>query len=58
MKTGRGHLGGPVEHLKGNGGESVVAIPIFLCSSPHLYRLRTNGLVPVSKTDRILVICD
>jgi hypothetical protein len=49
METRRGHLRGPVEHLEGNGGESVVAIPIFLCSSPHLYRLKTNELVPVSK---------
>jgi hypothetical protein len=30
METGRGHLGGPVEHSKGNGGKSVVAILRFL----------------------------
>jgi hypothetical protein len=34
METGRGHLGGSVEHSEGKGGESVVAIPIFLCSIP------------------------
>jgi hypothetical protein len=49
METGRGHLGGPVEHLEGNGGESVVAILRFLCGSPRLCRLRTEGLIPVSK---------
>jgi hypothetical protein len=49
MEIGRGHLGGPVEHSEGKGGESVVAIPRFLCGSPSLCRLRTEGLVPVSK---------
>jgi hypothetical protein len=49
MKTGRGHLGGPVEHSKGKGGESVVAIPRFLYGSPCLCWLRTERLVPVSK---------
>jgi hypothetical protein len=34
METGRGNLGGPVEHLEGKGGESVVVIPRFLCGSP------------------------
>jgi hypothetical protein len=34
METGRGHLGESVEHLKWKGGESVVAILRFLCSSP------------------------
>jgi hypothetical protein len=34
METGRGHLGGPVEHSEGKGEESVVAIPMFLCGSP------------------------
>jgi hypothetical protein len=38
-----------MEHSKGKGGESVVAIPRFLCGSPRLRRLRTEGLVPVSK---------
>jgi hypothetical protein len=45
----RGHLGGSVEHSKGKGRESVVAILRFLCGSPRLCRLRTEGLVPVSK---------
>jgi hypothetical protein len=45
----RGQLGGPVEHSEGKGGESVVSILSFLCGSPHLCRLRTEGLVPVSK---------
>jgi hypothetical protein len=49
METGRGHLGGPVEHSEGKGGESIVAILRFLCGSPRLCRLRTEGLVPVSK---------
>jgi hypothetical protein len=49
MEIGRGHLGGSVEHSKGKGKESIVAIPRFVCSSPRLYQLRTEGLVPVSK---------
>jgi hypothetical protein len=49
METGRGHLGGSVEHSKGKGGESVVAILSFLCGSTYLCRLRTKGLVPMSK---------
>jgi hypothetical protein len=60
METGRGQLGGPVEHSEGKGEESVVAILRFLCGSPHQCRLRTEGLVPVSKYrmyDRMLVIC-
>jgi hypothetical protein len=49
METGRSQLGGPVEHYEGKGGESVVAIPRFLCGSPRLCQLRTEGLLPVSK---------
>jgi hypothetical protein len=49
MEIGRGQLGGPVEHLEGKGGESAMAIPRFLCGSPRLCRLRTEGSVPVSK---------
>jgi hypothetical protein len=49
METGQGHLGGPVEHSEGKGGESAVAILRFLCSSPRLCRLRTEGLVPMRK---------
>jgi hypothetical protein len=49
MKIGWGHLGGPGEYSEGKGGESAVAIPMFLCGSPSLCRLRTEGLVPVSK---------
>jgi hypothetical protein len=49
METGRGHLGGLVKHSEGMSGESVVAIPRFLCGSPCLCRLRTEGLVPVSE---------
>jgi hypothetical protein len=49
MEIGRGQLGGPVEHSEGKGGESIVAILRFLCGSPRLYWLRTEGLVPVSK---------
>jgi hypothetical protein len=48
MEIGRGLLGGSMEYSEGNGGESVVAIPRFLCGSPHRCRLRTEGLVPVS----------
>jgi hypothetical protein len=49
METGRGHLGGPMEHSEGKGGKSAVAILGFLCGNPCLYRLRTEGLVPMSK---------
>jgi hypothetical protein len=49
METRWGHLGVTVEHSEGKGGESVVAISRFLCGSPQLCRLRTKGLVPVSK---------
>jgi hypothetical protein len=49
METGRGHWGGSVEHSEGKGRESVVAILSFLCGSPCLCRLRTEGLVPMSK---------
>jgi hypothetical protein len=49
METVRGHLGGSVEHSEGKGGESAVAIPRFLCGSPRLCQLRTEGLVPVTK---------
>jgi hypothetical protein len=38
-----------VEHSKRKGGESVVSILRFLCGSPRLCQLRTEGLVPVSK---------
>jgi hypothetical protein len=48
IETGRGHLGGSVEHLEGKGGESPVAILRFLCGSPRLFRLKTEGLEPVS----------
>jgi hypothetical protein len=49
MEIGRGHVGGPVEHSKGKDGKSVVAILRFLCGRPRLCRLRTEGLVPLSK---------
>jgi hypothetical protein len=49
METGQGHLGGSVEHFEGKDGESVVDILRFLCGSPRLCWLRTEGLVPVSK---------
>jgi hypothetical protein len=38
-----------VEHSEGKDGESVVAIPRFLCGSSHMCWLSTEGLVPVSK---------
>jgi hypothetical protein len=44
-----GPLGGSVEHSEGKDGESVVAIPRFLCGSLRLCQLRTEGLVSVSK---------
>jgi hypothetical protein len=47
--TGQGQLGGPVKHSEGKGGESVVAILMFLCGSSRLCQLRTEGLVPMSK---------
>jgi hypothetical protein len=49
LETGWGHLGGSVEHSEGKGGETVVAILRFLCGSHCMCRLRTKGLVPVSK---------
>jgi hypothetical protein len=49
METRRGHWGGSVEHSEGKGRESAVAILRFLCGSPHMCRLRTEGLIPVSK---------
>jgi hypothetical protein len=49
MEIRRGYLGGSVEHSEGKGRESIVAISRFLCGSPHLCRLKTEGLVPVSK---------
>jgi hypothetical protein len=49
METRRGQLGGPVEHSEGKGGESAMVILRFLCGSPRLCQLRTEGLVPVSK---------
>jgi hypothetical protein len=36
-----GQVGGSVDHSKGKGEESDVAIPRFLCSSPRPCRLRT-----------------
>jgi hypothetical protein len=50
METEWDHLGGgSVEHWEGNGGKSVVAILRFLCGSPSLCWLRTEGLVPMGK---------
>jgi hypothetical protein len=43
-----GAIRGSVEHSKRKGGKTVVAILRFLCCSPRLCRLRTEGLVPVS----------
>jgi hypothetical protein len=37
---------GSVEHSEGKGGESVVAIPRFICGSPRLCRLRTMSFWP------------
>jgi hypothetical protein len=48
MEIRRGQLGGLVEHSEGKGGKSTMAIPRFLCCSPCLCQLRTEGLVPVS----------
>jgi hypothetical protein len=41
-----GPIGGSVEHSEGKDGESVVAIPRFLCDSPHPCRLRTASFWP------------
>jgi hypothetical protein len=49
METRQSHLGGLVEHSEEEGRESVVAILMFLCCSPRMCRLRTEGLVPVNK---------
>jgi hypothetical protein len=49
METEQGQLGGSLEHSEGKSGESIVAILRFLCGGLHLCRLRTEGLVPVSK---------
>jgi hypothetical protein len=49
MEVRRDHLGGSVKHSEGKDEESVMAIPGFLCGSPSLCRLRTEGMVPVNK---------
>jgi hypothetical protein len=49
IEIGQGHLGGLVEHSEGKGEASDMVILRFLCGSPHLCQLRTEGLVPVSK---------
>jgi hypothetical protein len=49
MEIGLDHLGEPVEHSKRKGRVSDVAILRFLCGSPCQRRLRTKGVVPVSK---------
>jgi hypothetical protein len=41
-----GQVGGSVEYSEGKGRESVVAIPMFLCGSPRLCRLRTASFWP------------
>jgi hypothetical protein len=38
-----------VEHSEWKGGVSAMATLRFLCGSPLLCRIRTEGLVPVSK---------
>jgi hypothetical protein len=38
-----------VEHSEGKDGESAVTILRFLCGSPRLCRLGTDGLGPTSK---------
>jgi hypothetical protein len=43
-ETGRGYLGGPVEHSEGKGGASVVAILKFLCGSLRMCQLSTEGI--------------
>jgi hypothetical protein len=50
MEIERGQLGGgPVEQSEGKDGKSAVVISRFLCGSPRLCRLMTEGLVPVRK---------
>jgi hypothetical protein len=34
IEIGRDHLGGPMKHSEGKGGESDVTILRFLCGSP------------------------
>jgi hypothetical protein len=46
LRDRAGQVGGSVEHSDGKGGESVVAIPRFLCGSPHPCRLRTAPFWP------------
>jgi hypothetical protein len=41
-----GLVGGSVEHSEGNGGESAVTIPRFLCGSTRPCRLRTASFWP------------
>jgi hypothetical protein len=41
-----GQVRGSVEHSEEKGGESVVAIFMFLCGSPRLCRLRTASFWP------------
>jgi hypothetical protein len=44
-----GHFGGSVKQSEEKGRESAMVILRFLCGSLRLYRLRTEGLVPMSK---------
>jgi hypothetical protein len=48
LRSGRA-IRGSVEHSEGKDRESAMAILMFLCSSPRLCRLMTEGLVPMSK---------
>jgi hypothetical protein len=41
-----GQVGGSVKHSKGKDGESIVAIPRFLCGSPYPCWLRTTPFWP------------
>jgi hypothetical protein len=41
-----GKVGGSVEHSEEKGGESVMAIPRFLCGTTHMCRLRTTPFWP------------
>jgi hypothetical protein len=52
-------VGGSVEHLEGKGGKSDVAIPMFLCGSPHSCQSDVSMWLPSSvsvKDHTVLVL--
>jgi hypothetical protein len=57
METGRGHLGGSVEPLEGNGRKSVVAILRFLLWQPPPVSVKDRGVGTREQVLNILFAC-